>query len=150
MITVEQESIIRHYLLNKKLTLDIAAEVYDHMLTQVALLMSEGESFEVARQKTKISWNNEMKTIYDVWYSFDDITLLMKKIKQRYLRNSFTKAFPIALLVWSIHVALLWSIPREWVEWLQVIICVIYFVALGYWVYRSRIFSSCKENIRTD
>lgn len=43
MITVEQESIIRHYLLNKKLTLDIAAEVYDHMLTQVALLMSEGE-----------------------------------------------------------------------------------------------------------
>lgn len=99
MITVEQESIIRHYLLNKKLTLDIAAEVYDHMLTQVALLMSEGESFEVAWQKTKISWNNEMKTIYDVWYSFDDITLLMKKIKQRYLRNSFTKVFPIALLV---------------------------------------------------
>ncbi|WP_278552802.1 hypothetical protein [Elizabethkingia bruuniana] len=138
MITIEQENIIRNYLLNKKLTLDIAAEIYDHMLTQVALLMSEGESFEVAWQKTKISWNDEMKTIYDVWYSFDDITLLMKKIKQRYLRSSFTKAFPIALLIWGIHVALLWSIPREWVEGVQVIICVIYFVALGYWVYRSK------------
>lgn len=125
MITIEQENIIRNYLLNKKLTLDIAAEIYDHMLTQVALLMSEGESFEVAWQKTKISWNDEMKTIYDVWYSFDDITLLMKKIKQRYLRSSFTKAFPIALLIWGIHVALLWSIPREWVEGVQVIICVI-------------------------
>ncbi|MCT3899301.1 hypothetical protein [Elizabethkingia anophelis] len=138
MITTEQESLIRCYLLDRKLTLDIAAEIYDHMLTQVTLMISEGESFEVAWQRTKISWNDEMKTIYDVWYSFDDITLLMKKIKQKYLRSSFTKAFPIALLIWGIHVALLWSIPREWVEWLQVIICVIYIVVLGYWVYRSR------------
>ncbi len=96
MITTEQESLIRCYLLDRKLTLDIAAEIYDHMLTQVTLMISEGESFEVAWQRTKISWNDEMKTIYDVWYSFDDITLLMKKIKQRYLRSSFTKAFPIA------------------------------------------------------
>ena len=34
-------------------------------------------SFEVAWQKP--SWYDEMKTIYDGWYSFDDITLLMKK-----------------------------------------------------------------------
>ncbi|MCT3805781.1 hypothetical protein CMU96_05665 [Elizabethkingia anophelis] len=138
MITTEQENLIRRYLLDKKLTLDVAAEIYDHMLTQVTVRMSEGESFDVAWQKTKTSWYDEMKTIYDVWYSFDDITLLMKKIKQKHLKNSFKSAFPIALLIWGIHVALLWSIPREWVEWLQIIICVIYIVVLGYCVYRSR------------
>ena len=138
MITTEQENLIRRYLLDKKLTLDVAAEVYDHMLTQVTVRMSEGESFDVAWQKTKTSWYDEMKTIYDGWYSFDDITLLMKKIKQKHMKNYFKSAFPMALLMWVCHVAFLWSIPREWVEWLQVIICVTYFVALGYCVYRCR------------
>lgn len=39
MITTEQESLIRCYLLDRKLTLDIAAEIYDHMLTQVTLMI---------------------------------------------------------------------------------------------------------------
>ena len=54
MITTEQENLIRRYLLDKKLTLDVAAEVYDHMLTQVTVRMSEGESFDVAWQKLKL------------------------------------------------------------------------------------------------
>ena len=43
--------------------------------------------------KTKTSWYDEMKTIYDVWYSFDDITLLMKKIKQKHMKITLKVLF---------------------------------------------------------
>ncbi|OPC32276.1 hypothetical protein BAX97_13470 [Elizabethkingia meningoseptica] len=138
MITKEQERQISQYLLGRKLTLDVAAEVYDHMLTQVTVLMSEGQNFEEAWESTKVSWNEEMKTIYDVWYSMDDITLLMKKLKQKHLKNTLKKALPIALLVWGIHLTILWSIPNEWIEWLQVGICLTYFILLGFWAYQNR------------
>ncbi|HIC8644568.1 TPA: hypothetical protein ACW7X5_001819 [Elizabethkingia meningoseptica] len=138
MITKEQERQISQYLLGRKLTLDVAAEVYDHMLTQVTVLMSEGQNFEEAWESTKVSWNEEMKTIYDVWYSMDDITLLMKKLKQKHLKNTLKKALPIALLVWVIHLTILWSIPNEWIEWLQVGICLTYFILLGFWAYQNR------------
>ncbi|MDE5439421.1 hypothetical protein KRE40_15155 [Elizabethkingia meningoseptica] len=137
MITKEQEQQISRYLLDRKLTLDIAAEVYDHMLMQVLVLMSEGQKFKEAWENTKVSWNEEMKTIYDVWYSFDDITLLMKKLKQKHLKSALKKALPLAFLVWGIHLIVLWSIPKENVEWLQATVCIVYFALLGFWAYQN-------------
>jgi len=63
MITEQQESEIRNYLLSKKLPIDILIEVNDHFASQINdLQREENLSFEEAFEKTKENWKEEFKT----------------------------------------------------------------------------------------
>ena len=63
MITEQQESEIRNYLLSKKLPIDILIEVNDHFISQITdLQRKENLSFEEAFEKTKENWKEEFKT----------------------------------------------------------------------------------------
>jgi len=63
MITEQQESEIRNYLLSKKLPIDILIEVNDHFASQINdLQREENLSFEEAFEKTKENWKEELKT----------------------------------------------------------------------------------------
>ena len=63
MITEQQESEIRNYLLSKKLPIDILIEVNDHFISQISdLQREENLGFEEAFEKTKENWKEEFKT----------------------------------------------------------------------------------------
>ena len=62
MFTEHQLTEIRNYLLSKKLPIDILIEVNDHFISQISdLLREENLSFEEAFEKTKLSWDKELK-----------------------------------------------------------------------------------------
>lgn len=100
MITTEQEQTIIRYLLDKRLTLDVAAEVFDHMILQIRDQMTMKDiSFVEAWAITKTDWLSEMLTVYDFRYSGDDITLLMRNLKIKHFKMLLKRAFPLAVLL---------------------------------------------------
>ena len=53
---------IRNYLLSKKLPIDILIEVNDHFISQISdLQREENLGFEEAFEKTKLTWDKELK-----------------------------------------------------------------------------------------
>jgi hypothetical protein len=61
-MTESQLTEIRNYLLSKKLPIDILIEVNDHFISQISdLQREENLSFEEAFEKTKLSWDKELK-----------------------------------------------------------------------------------------
>ena len=62
MLSETQLTEIRNYLLSKKLPIDILIEVNDHFVSQISdLQREENLSFEEAFEKTKLSWEKELK-----------------------------------------------------------------------------------------
>lgn len=121
MLTYNQEQNIIDYLLEKRLSLDVASEVYDHMTQQtIDFMQNEQLNFEEAWLKTKRIWLDDLSISYSPWYSLDDISVLMKKIYKRQNREVFKtiilKAFGVTLL----HFMALWSLPREGVLYFMI------------------------------
>ena len=96
MITELQLTEIRNYLLSKKLPIDILIEVNDHFISQISdLQREENLSFEVAFEKTKESWKDELK----IEFSFfgDNESKIIKRIKKKQNIEFLTKTRKIYL-----------------------------------------------------
>ena len=85
-MTESQLSEIRNYLLSKKLPIDILIEVNDHFVSQINdLQREENLSFEEAFEKTKLSWDKELKPYYHGDWDLEDKSKLLRTIN----RNNF-------------------------------------------------------------
>ena len=82
-MTESQLSEIRNYLLSKKLPIDILIEVNDHFVSQINdLQREENLSFEEAFEKTKVSWEKELKPYWRGNLNLEDISDFMVKTKK--------------------------------------------------------------------
>ena len=85
-MTETQLSEIRNYLLSKKLPIDILIEVNDHFISQISdLQRDENLSFKDAFEKTKLSWDKELKPYYHGDWDLEDKSKLLRTIN----RNNF-------------------------------------------------------------
>lgn len=129
MLTEEQEQIIIQYLLQKKLSLDIASEVFDHMSSQVIHLQHEGNlSFEEAWMQTKSSWLQDLKMTYDVRYSFDDITEIMKTVTKKRWKQDVKKVLPIVLGFIFLLNLIFVNLPAEGINYFRIFFSVFYVI----------------------
>ena len=101
-MTPKQLSEIQQFLLSKNLPIDILMEVQDHFISHINdLKLNENLSFNDAFEITKNTWKPELRMVYDVNYSFDDISVLFKKyIHQESLRMlKISNAFAVCAIV---------------------------------------------------
>ena len=83
MLTELHHTEIRNYLLSKKLPIDILIEVNDHFISQISdLQREENLSFEEAFEKTKLSWDKELKPYWRGNLNLEDISDFMVKTKK--------------------------------------------------------------------
>lgn len=121
MLNHEQEQIVIQYLLDKKLSLDIAAEVFDHMVSQITSLQDEHQlTFEEAWMATKSSWLQDLKMTYDVRYSFDDISQIMKTVTHKRWKQDVVKILPAVLLMTIFLDIIFVNISSEQVRYFQI------------------------------
>lgn len=74
---------IRNYLLSKKLPIDILIEVNDHFVSQINdLQREENLSFEEAFEKTKLSWEKELKPYWHGDWDLIDKSKLLRTINR--------------------------------------------------------------------
>ncbi|MBP7172901.1 MAG: hypothetical protein KBA33_02390 [Cloacibacterium sp.] len=94
-MTVEFENQqVSEYLLKKNLPLDLLYEIKDHMISQIYHLQNEeGLSFEEAFEKTKISWQSELKMVSTGWFTKREIPILYKRILGKNQIEMHKKAF---------------------------------------------------------
>lgn len=79
-----QLSEIRNYLLDKKLPIDILIEVQDHFVSQINdLQRDENLNFEEAFQKTKTSWDKELKPYWKGGLSLEDVSDFMRRMRKQ-------------------------------------------------------------------
>ena len=89
MFTESQLTEIRNYLLSKKLPIDILIEVNDHFISQINdLQREENISFEVAFEKTKLSWDKELKPYWRGKFNLEDISDFMVKTSNEIARTN--------------------------------------------------------------
>ena len=83
MFTETQITEIRNYLLSKKLPIDILIEVNDHFISQISdLQREENLGFEEAFEKTKLTWDKELKPYWRGNLNLEDISDFMVKTKK--------------------------------------------------------------------
>lgn len=133
MTTKEQDQIIIKYLLDKKLSIEVASEVYDHMIVQIDNLQhDENLSFDEAWMKTKDSWLADLKMSYDVRYSMDDISEIMKKVTRKKWKREITQALPLTLFCVFLLTLLFASLPKEWIIFFKIFVGLFYTAILLY------------------
>ena len=95
---------IRNYLLEKKLPIDILLEVQDHFVSQINDLQKEENlSFDDALEKTKKSWEIELKPYWNGEIDLIDRSKLLRetnKINFKVLvKKSLTFSIPVILIL---------------------------------------------------
>src|SRR6218665_1624016 len=89
MLSETQLTEIRNYLLSKKLPIDILIEVNDHFISQISdVQREENLSFEEAFEKTKLSWEKELKPYWRGNLNLEDISDFMVKTKKEIDKNN--------------------------------------------------------------
>ena len=105
MFTESQHTEIRNYLLSKKLPIDILIEVNDHFVSQINNLQREENlSFKDAFEKTKLSWDKELKPYYHGDLDLLDKSKLLRTINRNNFYSLVKKSF---LYTMSIILALI-------------------------------------------
>ena len=104
MFTDSQLTEIRNYLLSKKLPIDILIEVNDHFVSQISdLQREENLSFEEAFEKTKLSWEKELKPYYHGDWDLEDKSKLLRTINRNIFyslaKKSLIFTFSIILIL---------------------------------------------------
>ena len=101
---------IRQYLLSKKLPIDILIEVNDHFISQITdLQKKENLSFEEAFEKTKLSWDKELKPYWKGEMNLEDTSDFMRNTKKEIDKANLYFAFkwtflPFFLIILSAYV----------------------------------------------
>ncbi len=84
---------IRNYLLDKKLPIDILMEVQDHFISQINdLQRDENLTFDEAFQKTKNSWQDELKPYWDGGWDLFDKNNMVRKFERMMLWTTLKKS----------------------------------------------------------
>ena len=104
MFTDSQLTEIRNYLLSKKLPIDILIEVNDHFISQISdVQREENLSFEEAFEKTKLSWEKELKPYYHGDWDLEDKSKLLRTINRNIFyslaKKSLIFTFSIILIL---------------------------------------------------
>lgn len=89
---------IRDYLLTRKLPIDILMEVQDYFVSQINDLQAHEQlDFEAAFQKTKNSWQNELKPYWDGGWDLWDKNNMVRKFERMMLWATLKKSAFYAL-----------------------------------------------------
>ena len=117
MFTESQHTEIRNYLLSKKLPIDILIEVNDHFVSQINdLQREENLSFKDAFEKTKLSWDKELKPYYHGDLDLLDKSKLLRTINRNNFyslaKKSFIFTFSIILILMSLSLILNFEIYK--------------------------------------
>ena len=116
MITEQQESEIRNYLLSKKLPIDILIEVNDHFVSQINdLQREENLSFKDAFEKTKNEWKYELKLRFNL-LSFNYITKFENKIIQKFLTTVLLKSLGLLVLLFVLNTIIFKNFNKDFSE----------------------------------
>lgn len=95
-----QLSEIRNYLLDKKLPIDILIEVQDHFVSQINdLQRDENLNFEEAFEKTKNSWQSELKPYWDGGWDLLDKNNMTRKFEKNLMWATFKKSLKFAAAI---------------------------------------------------
>ncbi|VDH03614.1 hypothetical protein [Bergeyella zoohelcum] len=116
-MTENQHTEIVHYLISKKLSIDIIAEVYDHFVTQITALMVEGHAFEEAFNKTQLTWSEDLKVYWNGSWDLDDKTDLERRMykaqRKAWLKASFFYSLKAGMVFFAILFLLSRGVERE-------------------------------------
>lgn len=116
-MTENQHTEIVHYLISKKLSIDIIAEVYDHFVTQITALIAEGHSFEEAFNKTQLTWSEDLKVYWNGSWDLDDKTDLERRMykaqRKAWLKASFFYSLKAGMVFFAILFLLSRGVERE-------------------------------------
>lgn len=105
---------IRDYLLERKLPLDILLEVQDHFVSQINDLQAHEQlDFEAAFQKTKNSWQNELKPYWDGGWDLWDKNNMVRKFERMMLWTTLKKSAFYALAALLILLIAAVALPLE-------------------------------------
>ena len=116
MITEQQESEIRNYLLSKKLPIDILIEVNDHFISQISdLQREENLSFKDAFEKTKNEWKYELKLRFNL-LSFNYTTKFENKIIQKFITTVLLKSLGLLVLLFVLNTIIFKNFNKDFSE----------------------------------
>lgn len=140
----DQVNIIRKYLLEKKLPIDILAEVEDHFISRIEGVRSGNFNFEDAFEHVKKIWENDLKIVYT--YSGRSETALVKKIKNKKINAVLFKSLAFTVLFWILLVI---SIPYFTEEMFIEISTYSLFITLGFpaihYMVNLKVFNTSKK-----
>ena len=123
MITEPQLTEIRNYLLAKKLPIDILIEVNDHFVSQILdLQREENLGFEEAFEKTKLSWDKELKPYYKGDWDLQDKSKLLRTINKNNFYSLAKKSLAYTLSIIALLIILSQSINFEVYKYIFVFI----------------------------
>lgn len=123
MITDFQLTEIRNYLLSKKLPIDILIEVNDHFISQISdLQREENLSFDEAFEKTKLSWDKELKPYYNGDWDLQDKSKLLRTINKNNFYSLAKKSLVYTLTIIALLIILSQSINFEIYKYIFVFI----------------------------
>ena len=123
MITKPQLTEIRNYLLAKKLPVDILIEVNDHFVSQILdLQREENLGFEEAFEKTKLSWDKELKPYYKGDWDLQDKSKLLRTINKNNFYSLAKKSLAYTLSIIALLIILSQSINFEVYKYIFVFI----------------------------
>ena len=123
MITEIQLTEIRNYLLAKKLPIDILIEVNDHFVSQILdIQREENLGFEQAFEKTKLSWDKELKPYYKGDWDLQDKSKLLRTIYKNNFYSLAKKSLAYTLSIIALLIILSQSINFEVYKYIFVFI----------------------------
>ena len=114
---------IRNYLLAKKLPIDILIEVNDHFISQISdIQREENLGFEEAFEKTKLSWDKELKPYYKGDWDLQDKSKLLRTINKNNFYSLAKKSLAYTLSIIALLIILSQSINFEVYKYIFVFI----------------------------
>ena len=114
---------IRNYLLAKKLPIDILIEVNDHFVSQILdLQREENLGFEEAFEKTKLSWDKELKPYYKGDWDLQDKSKLLRTLNKNNFYSLAKKSLAYTLSIIALLIILSQSINFEVYKYIFVFI----------------------------
>jgi len=103
MITEQQLTEIRNYLLSKKLPIDILIEVNDHFVSQINdLQREENLNFEEAFEKTKENWKEELTLSWNGSIDTLDTSPFIRGVRQQLAIENLISASKYTILTISL------------------------------------------------
>ncbi len=102
MMTSENQKEVFQYIIDRKIPIDLALEIRDHMLSQLETELDKDEDFYVAFNKVKRSWKYDLHSVYPLlsWKAIARIHLQsVRKISNDLVKQSLYYFLPIFILI---------------------------------------------------
>lgn len=145
MKSTEKIKLIREYLIEKKIPLDILIEVEDHFMNQIEnYILQENMSFNDAFDKVKNLWKDDLKT--DKYYNGREVAVFVKKISEKKTNKILLESVVFTMLVGlAIYFLSIVTVKENFIE----IVTYLAFILLGlpalHYLLNIRIFNFAKS-----